>query len=122
MSKSTMAFLDEILRQVTKPARYTGQEWNAVTKDWDTIPIKVVLAYPDLYEIGMSNLGLAILYEILNREPQILAERVYAPDKDMETVLRQKKIPLFSLESKHPLNDFDIVGFSLSYELTYTNV
>jgi radical SAM family uncharacterized protein len=113
---------DEILHRVTRPARYTGGEWNSVVKEWDSIPIKIVLAYPDTYEIGMSNLALPILYEILNGEADVLAERVYAPWVDMELVMREGKIPLFSLESKRPLKDFDIVGFSLGYELCYTNV
>ena len=114
--------LDNILHQVTKPARYTGGEWNCVVKDWDKTNIRIALAYPDLYEIGMSNLALPILYDLLNRQPDVLCERVYAPWVDMAAVMQTKGIPLFSLESKHPLKDFDIVGFSLGYELTYTNV
>ena len=118
----TMTNLDHILPRVTRPARYTGGEWNSITKDWDAIDVKMALAYPDLYEIGMSNLGLAILYDIVNREPNVLVERVYAPWVDMEAEMRKSAIPLFSLESKRPLKDFDIIGFSLGYELTYTNV
>ncbi len=117
-----MTQLDSILRKVTRPARYTGGEWNSVVKDWEATEVKVVLIYPDTYEIGMSNLGLAILYELLNQRPDVLAERAYAPWSDMEAVMRQEGIPLFSLESKRPLKDFDIIGFSLGYELTYTNV
>jgi len=117
-----MASLNHILYQVTKPARYTGGEWNVARKDWEHTPIRVALAYPDLYEIGMSNMALPILYDLLNRQPDVLAERVYAPWVDMEAILRQEGIPLFSLESKHPLREFDIIGFSLGYELTYTNV
>ncbi len=117
-----MTYLDSILHQVTKPARYTGGEWNSITKDWDKTFIRVALSYPDLYEIGMSTMGLPILYELLNSQPDVLAERVYAPWPDMEAVMRTRGIPLFSLESKHPLKDFDIIGFSLGYELTYTNV
>jgi radical SAM family uncharacterized protein len=111
-----------MLHKVTKPARYTGGEWNAVTKDWDKTDIKFALCYPDLYEIGMSNMALPILYEILNHEPDVLAERVFAPWIDMEAAMRASGIPLLSLESKHQLKDFDIIGFSLDYELTYTNV
>ena len=118
----TMINLDHILPKVTRPARYTGGEWNSIKKDWDAIDIKMALAYPDLYEIGMSNLGLVILYDLINREPDALAERVYAPWVDMEAEMRNASIPLFSLESRHPLKDFDIIGFSLAYELTYTNV
>jgi radical SAM family uncharacterized protein len=111
-----------ILYQVTKPARYTGGEWNSVIKDWDKTILKFALCYPDLYEIGMSNMALPILYDILNSQPDVLAERVYAPWTDMEAAMRAAGIPLLSLESKHPLKDFDIIGFSLDYELTYTNV
>jgi len=117
-----LSYLDNILHQVTKPARYTGGEWNSLVKDWDKTHIRIALSYPDLYEIGMSNMALPILYELLNNQPDVLAERVYAPWVDMETVMRTAGIPLFSLESKHPLKDFDIIGFSLGYELTYTNV
>ncbi len=111
-----------ILYQVTKPARYTGGEWNSITKDWDKTYIKVVLSYPDLYEIGMSNMAVPILYDLLNSQPDVLAERVYAPWVDMAAEMQARGIPLFSLESKRPLKDFDIIGFSLGYELTYTNV
>ena len=113
---------NEILHQVNRPARYTGGEWNSVIKDWDNTPVKIALAYPDTYEIGMSNMAIPILYDILNRQPDVLAERVYAPWIDMEALMRARKIPLFSLETRHPLKDFDIIGFSLGYELTYTNV
>jgi len=117
-----LTYLDSILHQVTKPARYSGGEWNSIVKDWDKTPIRVVLIYPDLYEIGMSTMGLSILYELLNNQPDVLAERAYAPWPDMEAKMRANGIPLFSLESKRPLKDFDIIGFSLGYELTYTNV
>jgi len=110
------------LHQVTRPARYTGNEWNSVVKDWGKTRIKVALIYPDLYEIGMSTMALPILYELLNARNDVLAERAYAPWPDMEAQMRANDVPLFSLESKHPLKDFDIVGFSLGYELTYTNV
>ena len=114
--------LDKILYQVQKPARYTGGEWNSILKDWDKTPIRVALIYPDLYEIGMSNMALPILYELLNSQPDVLAERAFAPWPDMEALMRAEGIPLFSLESRHPLKEFDIIGFSLGYELTYTNV
>ena len=117
-----MLHLNDILWQVTKPARYTGNEWNSVIKDWDKTGIRIALSYPDVYEVGMSNMTLPILYELLNSRPDVLAERVFAPWVDMEAVMRTEGIPLFSLESKHPLKDFDIIGFSLGYELTYTNV
>ncbi|MFC1932092.1 TIGR03960 family B12-binding radical SAM protein [Chloroflexota bacterium] len=114
--------LDTILHQVTRPARYTGGEWNSIVKDWDKTPIRIALIYPDLYEIGMSNMALPILYELLNNQPDVLAERAFAPWVDMEAAMRQADISLFSLESRHPLKEFDIIGFSLGYELTYTNV
>lgn len=121
MLDSNMERLRSILNQVSQPARYSGGEWNSVVKEWETIPIRVALCYPEIYEIGMSNLALPILYEILNEQPDVLAERAYAPWVDMEAALRKQDIPLFSLESKHPLKEFDIIGFSLGYELTYTN-
>ncbi|RLC91661.1 MAG: B12-binding domain-containing radical SAM protein, partial [Chloroflexi bacterium] len=117
-----MAYPDSILRRVSRPARYTGGEWNSIVKDWDAAEVRVALAYPDIYEIGMSNLALPILYDLLNRQPGVLAERVYAPWVDMESAMRQTGIPLLSLESKRPLAEFDVIGFSLGYELTYTNV
>ncbi len=116
-----MTNLDKILHRVTRPARYTGGEWNSVVKDWDETPIRFALSYPDVYEIGMSNMALPILYELLNSQPDVLAERVFAPWVDMATEMRAAAIPLFSLESRRPLAEFDIIGFSLGYELTYTN-
>jgi len=117
-----LTYPNNILHQVTKPARYTGGEWNSVVKDWDETDIKIALCYPDLYEIGMSNMALPILYDLLNSQRDVLAERVYAPWTDMEAAIRTAGIPLLSLESKHRLKDFDVIGFSLDYELTYTNV
>jgi radical SAM family uncharacterized protein len=114
--------LDDLLRQVTRPARYTGGEWNSIVKDWEAMTIRIALSYPDVYEIGMSNIALPILYDLLNRQPDVLAERVFAPWVDMADALRARSIPLFSLESRHPLRDFDVIGFSLGYEMTYTNV
>jgi radical SAM family uncharacterized protein len=107
---------------VAKPARYTGGEWNCIVKDWDAVDIKIALAFPDTYEIGMSNLGLAILYDIINGMSDVAAERVYAPWVDMEAEMRKEEIPLYALESKRTLKDFDVIGFSLGHELTYTNV
>jgi radical SAM family uncharacterized protein len=117
-----VADIERILRRVSKPARYSGGEWNSVVKDWSRTPLRVALAYPDVYDIGMSNLGLAILYEVLNQEDDVLCERAYAPWTDMERAMREESIPLFSLETRHPLDEFDVIGFSLGYELTYTNV
>ena len=117
-----MAYPNSILSEVEKPARYTGGEWNAINKDRQQTAIKVALAYPEIYEIGMSNLAIPILYDIINRRPDALAERVFAPWVDMSAALREARLPLLSLESQHPLKNFDIIGFSLGYELDYTNV
>ncbi len=119
---SSLRNLDALLSRVQKPARYTGGEWNSVVRDWDAAEVRFALAYPDLYDIGMSNLGLGILYDILNRSERFLAERVFAPWVDFEQVLRTEGVPLFSLESRRPLAEFDVIGFSLSYEGTYTNI
>jgi len=114
--------LRDLLVQVQKPGRYAGGEWNASLKDWDSTAVHLALAYPDLYEIGMSNLGLAILYDLVNSHPSMLAERVYAPWEDMAVALKRANLPLFTLESRHALADFDVVGFSLQHELNYSNV
>ncbi|MFO7917182.1 MAG: TIGR03960 family B12-binding radical SAM protein, partial [Anaerolineae bacterium] len=114
--------LQRLLMNVQKPSRYTGGEWNSITKEWNNDRLKLALAYPDTYEIGMSNLGLGILYDRVNACDEFLAERVFAPWVDMEQVLRETDVPLFSLETRHPLNEFEVIGFSLQYELTYTNI
>jgi radical SAM family uncharacterized protein len=116
------SLLDQILPRVEKPARYVGGEWNQVRKSPAEILTRIALCFPDTYEIGMSHLGLKILYGLLNARDGWAAERVYAPWPDMERELREAGIPLLSLESYTPLGEFDIVGFSLQYELTYTNV
>jgi radical SAM family uncharacterized protein len=114
-------FLERYLLKVQKPGRYTGGEINQVVKDWEQVITHVALIFPDLYDIGMSNLGLAILYDQLNQREDTLAERAFTPWEDMESVLRAARVPLYSLESKHPISDFDIIGFSLPYETLYTN-
>lgn len=114
--------LKEILNSVQKPGRYIGGETNSVKKPFDADTSKVVLAYPDMYEIGMSYLGLRILYHLINENSDMLCERVFMPADDMTEELSRRGRRLFSLESKKDICDFDIVGFSLSYELTYTNV
>jgi radical SAM family uncharacterized protein len=115
------ARLQRILPTVRKPGRYTGGELNQVAKDWGKIDTRVALVFPDIYDLGMSNLGLAILYEILNQREDVLAERVFAPWVDMEAALRKAEIPLYSLETKHAIAEFDILGISLPYETLYTN-
>ncbi|MGD8534656.1 MAG: TIGR03960 family B12-binding radical SAM protein [Candidatus Aminicenantes bacterium] len=117
-----MKNLEEILKEVEKPGRYLGGEWNEVKKDPSRVETKIALVFPDLYEVGMSYLGQKILYFILNDNPKILAERVFAPWIDFERELRAEKIPLYSLENKIPLDQFDILGFSLLYELNYSNI
>jgi radical SAM family uncharacterized protein/radical SAM-linked protein len=114
--------LDSILPTVEKPARYVGGEWNHISKDPSSVTTRIALCFPDTYEIGMSHLGLKILYALLNKREDWWAERVYAPWPDMESKLRECNVPLLSLESYTPLCEFDIVGFSLQYEMTYTNV
>jgi radical SAM family uncharacterized protein len=114
--------LDSILHKVQKPARYTGGEWNSIIKDWNRTPVRIALSYPDVYEIGMSNMALPILYELLNAQPDVLAERVFPPWTDMAAAMKTNNIPLFSLETKHPVVEFDLIGFSLGHEMTYTNV
>ena len=112
----------EILQAIEKPARYTGHEWNAVEKNWDEAKCHFALALPDVYEVGMSNLGLKILYEVLNGRSDTFCERVYAPWIDMEEKMREAGIPLFSLESFNEIKSFDFLGFSLQYEMIYSNV
>lgn len=114
-------FLERNLLKVKKPARYTGGEINQVVKRWEQVQTRVALIFPDIYELGMSNLGLAILYDLLNQRPDALAERVFAPWSDFEALLREAEIPLFSLETRRPLSEFDILGFTLPYETLYTN-
>ncbi len=115
------ARLDEVLLKVQKPGRYVGSELNIVVKDWDKIQTKVALVFPDIYDIGVSNVGLKILYDQVNQRRDALAERAYAPWIDMEALMRARGIPLYTLESKRPLSGFDLIGFSLPYETLYTN-
>jgi len=121
MQNSFERKLEKILASVQKPGRYTGGELNQVVKSWNQIETKVALVFPDLYDLGMSNLGLAILYNEINGRDDCLAERAFSPWEDMESAMREAYIPLYSLETKHPLSDFDIIGFSLPYETLYTN-
>lgn len=114
--------IQDLLPLVERPSRYLGTEINSIKKDEDGIRLRIALVFPDLYEIGTSHLGLNILYYILNNHEEIAAERVFVPGTDMEACLRSSNTPLMSMESKKPLKDFDIIGFSLLYELNYTNV
>jgi radical SAM family uncharacterized protein len=114
--------LESILPFVQKPARYTGGEYNSVVKDWTEVTYRLALVFPEVYELGMSNLGLAILYDIANGQPDMLAERAFLPWVDMFESMQRAGIPLYCLESRRPLRDFDVLGFSLPYEQVYTNV
>ncbi|MCC6569274.1 MAG: TIGR03960 family B12-binding radical SAM protein [Anaerolineales bacterium] len=113
--------LDRILLKVQKPGRYVGGELNSTVKDWDSVQTRVALVFPDIYDIGVSNVGLKILYDQINQRGDALAERAYAPWLDMEALMREHEVPLYALESKRPLACFDLVGFTLPYETLYTN-
>ena len=114
--------LDHILMRVQKPSRYTGGELNSVMKDKNAVSIRFAFCFPDTYEIGMSHLGMKILYSLLNHREDTWCERVFAPWVDFEEALQQENIPLYALESLDPLSDFDVIGFTLQYELSYTNI
>ncbi|NQU17157.1 MAG: radical SAM protein [Candidatus Saganbacteria bacterium] len=115
---------EEILPLVRKPSRYIGNELNSIHKNWDDVSLHIALAYPDLYEVGMSNLGIQILYDILNKQKDVLAERVFCPAPDMAEKLKEQvsNLSLLSLESWTPISKFDMLGFSIGHELTYTNI
>ena len=113
---------EELLDKVEKPGRYTGKEFNEIVKEKNKFVVKIALAFPDLYEIGMSYLGFKILYEIINRRDDAVAERVFSPAVDMEKLLRNRQLPVFSLETYRPLNSFDIVGFTIQHELCFSNI
>jgi len=113
---------DALLLQVEKPAKYTGNEWNMVRKNLEDVEVRFAFAFPDDYEIGMSHLGMKILYHILNKRKDTYCERVFAPWVDMERLMRERGIPLYTLETYTPLSEFDILGFTLQYEMSYTNV
>ena len=114
--------LENLFLQVQKPARYTGGELNSVTKDPDQVAVRFAFCFPDLYEVGMSHLGMKILYSQFNNEPDVWCERVFAPDTDMEQLMRENEIPLYGLESRDPIRTFDFIGFTLQYELSFTGI
>ena len=105
---------EDLLQYVERPGRYIGGEINSVVKDWDNADLRIALAFPDLYDIGMSHLGIKILYHLLNSRDNILCERIFAPWPDMEKLLRSRGLPIFTLENNKPLLEFDLVGFSFS--------
>ncbi len=116
------ALNDEILLKIEKPARYIGNEVNSVMKDKDKIDIRFAMCFPDVYEIGMSHLGIQILYDMFNRREDIWCERVYSPWVDLDEIMREEQIPLFALESQDPIRDFDFLGITIQYEMCYTNI
>ena len=117
-----LALSDEILLQVDKAARYIGGEINSVMKDKEKVDLRFCLAFPDVFEIGMSNLGMAILYDMFNKRDAVWCERLFSPWTDLDQIMREQKIPLFALESQEPVRDFDFLGITLGYEMCYTNV
>ena len=117
-----LALSDEILMRIDQPARYIGNELNSVVKDKNKIDIRFAMCFPDVYEIGMSHLGIQILYDMFNRREDTWCERVYSPWPDLHAIMKEQKIPLFGLESQEPLKEFDFIGITLQYEMCYTNV
>lgn len=113
---------EELLEKVVKPGQYLGNEWGAWRKPFEKAKVRLAVSFPDLYELGMSNFGLKILYQIVNSRDEFIFDRAYAPGQDLEEILRQRNIPLWGWETRQPLKNFELVGFSLQYELTYTNV
>lgn len=113
--------LEQVLLSIQKPGRYVGGEFNSVRKDWDQVTLRAAMAFPDLYDLGMSNLGWMILYGLLNDQPDMFADRVFSPWTDMEAAMRGAGLPLYGLESKRPITDFDLLAISLPYEQLYTN-
>ena len=114
--------IEKILQEVQKPGRYVGGELNSVIKDKSKTDVRYAFCFPDTYEIGMSHLGMKILYSVVNRLDYAWCERVFAPDVDMEEKMRENGIKLWALESGDPLDEFDLIGFTLQYELSYTNI
>ncbi len=117
-----LALSDDILMKVEKPARYIGNEVNAVTKDKEQVKVRFAMCFPDVYEIGMSHLGIQILYDMFNSWEDVWCERVYSPWLDLDKIMREEKIPLFALESQEPIKDFDFLGITIQYEMCYTNI
>ena len=117
-----LALSDEILLQIDKPARYIGGEVNMAKKDPKSVDIRFAMCFPDVYEIGMSHLGMQILYDMFNRRDDIYCERIYSPWTDLDKIMREQNIPLFALESQDPIKEFDFIGITLQYEMCYTNI
>ena len=117
-----LALSDEILLRIDKPARYIGNEVNMVKKDPKTADIRFAICFPDVYEIGMSHLGIQILYDMFNQREDVYCERVYSPWSDLHNILKEQKIPLFTLETQSPVKDMDFLGITIQYEMCYTNI
>ena len=117
-----LALNDEILLKIEKPARYIGNEVNSVMKDPEKVSVRFAMCFPDVYEIGMSHLGIQILYDMFNKREDVWCERVYSPWTDLDQIMREQKIPLFALESQDPIKDFDFLGITIQYEMCYTNI
>lgn len=117
-----LALSDEILLKIEKPARYIGNEVNSTYKDKTKVDVRFAMCFPDVYEIGMSHLGIQILYDMFNRRDDVWCERVYSPWTDLDAIMREQKIPLFALESQDPIKDFDFLGITIQYEMCYTNI
>ena len=117
-----LALSDEILLKIEKPARYIGNEVNSVMKDKEKVDIRFAMCFPDVYEIGMSHLGIQILYDMLNQREDVYCERVYSPWTDLDQIMRTEQIPLFALESQDPIKNFDFLGITIQYEMCYTNI
>ena len=117
-----LALNDEILLSIQQPARYIGGEVNAVMKAPEEVDIRFAMCFPDVYEIGMSHLGIQILYDMFNSWEDTWCERVYSPWVDLDKIMREKGIPLFALESQDPIKDFDFLGITIQYEMCYTNI
>ena len=117
-----LALNDEILLKIEKPARYIGNEVNSVMKDPKKVDIRFAMCFPDVYEIGMSHLGIQILYDMFNRWDDVWCERVYSPWMDLDQTMREEHILLFALESQDPIKEFDFLGITIQYEMCYTNI
>lgn len=122
MTTEQLALSDDILMKIEKPARYIGHEYNAVMKSKEEVDVRFAMCFPDVYEIGMSHLGIQILYDMFNRMEGVWCERVYSPWVDLDAVMRREKIPLFALESQDPIKEFDFLGITIQYEMCYTNI
>ena len=119
---NTLALSDEILLTIDKPARYIGNELNMVKKNPKDVDIRFAMCFPDVYEIGMSHLGIQILYDMFNKRDDVYCERVYSPWPDLHKIMKEKHIPLFALESQEPIKNFDFLGITIQYEMCYTNI